>query len=200
MVKTENAAFYSAVAKKTSYSFVIEMKGGLAVAEINLRELFTRIRNGEIDAFACVYHELKQPVYTISYRITQSKETAEDITHDVFVKLFSSPPDASVKNIRAWIFQMARNLSIDALRKKSRMAEQDKEICIVDSYDRIHLRMDMETALRKLPCDEREILTLHLNADLNFKEISKIVNLSLPATYRKYRKALNCIQTELNGG
>ena len=90
------------------------------MAETNLRELFTRIQNGDKDAFICVYQELKQPVYTISYRITQSKETAEDITHDIFVKLFSSPPDSSVKNIRAWIFQMARNLSIDALRKKSR--------------------------------------------------------------------------------
>lgn len=170
------------------------------MAETNLQELFTRIQNGDKDSFTCVYQELKQPVYTISYRITQSKETAEDITHDVFVKLFSSPPDSSVKNIRAWIFQMARNLSIDALRKKSRMAEQDEDISSVDSYDRIHLRMDIETALRRLPCDEREIITLHLNADLKFKEISKIVNLSLPATYRKYRKALNCIQTELNGG
>ena len=170
------------------------------MADINLQDLFTRIHKGDKDAFACVYHELKQPVYTISYRITQSKETAEDITHDVFVKLFSAPPDSSVKNIRAWIFQMARNLSIDALRKKSRMGEQGKDISNVDFYDRIHFRMDIETALRKLPRDELEIITLHLNADLNFKEISKILNLSLPATYRKYRKALNCIQAELNGG
>lgn len=169
------------------------------MADLNLRELFDRIQNGDKDSFICVYQELKQPVYTISYRITQSKETAEDITHDVFIKLFRSPPDSSVKNIRAWIFQIARNLSIDALRKKSRKTEQD-EISIADTCDRIHLRIDIDTALRKLPCDEREILTLHLNADLSFKEISDIVNLSLPATYRKYRKALKCIQTELNGG
>ena len=50
------------------------------MAEINLRELFARIQNGDIESFACVYQELKQPVYTICYRITQSKETAEDIT------------------------------------------------------------------------------------------------------------------------
>lgn len=170
------------------------------MAEMNLRELFARIQNGDKESFVCVYQEMKQPVYTICYRITQSKETAEDITHDVFVKLFCSPPDTSVKNIRAWIFQMARNLSIDALRKKSRIAGQDEGGPIADTYDRIHLRMDIETALRKLPRDEREILTLHLNAGLNFKEISKIMNLSLPATYRKYRKALNCMQSELNGG
>jgi RNA polymerase sigma-70 factor (ECF subfamily) len=176
------------------------MKGGLGVAEMNLRELFARMQNGDREAFACIYQELKQPVYTICYRITQSKETAEDITHDVFVKLFRSPPGASVKNMRAWIFQMARNLSIDTLRKNARIAEKDGQCSTDDAYDHIHLRMDLEAALRKLPWDEREILTLHLNADLNFKEISNIVGLSLPATYRKYRKSLKTVQKELNGG
>lgn len=170
------------------------------MAEMNLEALFARMQNGDKASFASVYQELKQPVYTICYRITQSKETAEDITHDVFVKLFRSPPDASVKNIRAWIFQMARNLSIDALRKNALTAQKDEQRSIMDAYDHIHLRVDLEAALRKLSCDEREILTLHLNADLNFKEISDIVGLSLPATYRKYRKALKHLQEDLNGG
>ena len=78
------------------------------------------------------------------------------------------------------------------------MPEQD--ISIADSCDRIHSRMDIETALRRLSPDEREILVLHLNAGLSFKEVSGIVNLSLPAAYRKYRKALKHIQEELNGG
>lgn len=170
------------------------------MAEIDLRELFARMQNGDRESFAEIYQALKQPVYTICWRITQSKESAEDITHDVFVKLYSSPPDASVKNVRAWVFQVARNLAIDVLRKKSRMAEQEEQTIIEDEYSHIHLRMDLETALRKLSCGEREILALHLNADLSFKEISDIVGLSLPATYRKYRKALKHLQEDLDGG
>lgn len=166
--------------------------------EINLRELFNRVHNGDQEAFGRVYQELSQPVYTICWRITQSRETAEDITHDVFVKLYSAPPDASVRNLRAWIFQMARNRAIDALRRNARTTEPD--FVPADSFDHIHLRMDLEAAFGKLPREEREILALHLNGQLNFKEIAGIVNLSLPATYRKYRKALKTIQTELNGG
>lgn len=170
------------------------------MAEINLQELFCRIANGDREAFSCVYQELKRPIYTICYRITQSSETAEDITHDVFVKLFTSPPDPSVKNTRAWIFRMARNLAIDALRKKSNIAEDDEQAIIEDVYSHIQLRLDLEKAMGKLPCDEREILTLHLNAELGFKDIAGMVSLSLPATYRKYRKALKHMQQELNGG
>ena len=168
--------------------------------EINLRELFRQVQHGDREAFAVVYQELAQPIYTICPRITQSRATAEDIPHDVFVKLYRTPPDDSVKNIRAWIFRMARNMSIDALRKNARTAGQDMVFQPGDSFDRIHFRMDLEAAYGKLPRQEREILALHLNGQLNFKEIADIVSLSLPATYRKYRKALKSIQTELNGG
>lgn len=170
------------------------------MAEINLQELFAKMREGDSASFTSIYQELKQPVYTICYRITQSKETAEDVTHDVFVKLYRSPPDASVKNPRAWIFQMARNLAIDALRKKTPTAEREEQEDPDDIYDRIHLRMDIDRALKKLPVEEREIMVLHLNADLSFQEIARIVHISLPATYRKYRKALKHMQAELNGG
>lgn len=170
------------------------------MVEINLSEMLAGMQNGDRDAFAAVYQALKRPVYTICYRITQSRETAEDITHDVFIKLFRSPPDASVKNVRAWIFQMARNLSIDALRKESRRSDRDAPIEIEDPYPHLDLRMDIEAALGNLSCDEREILTLHLNAALNFREISHIIGLSLPATYRRYRNALKLLQKALNGG
>ena len=168
--------------------------------EINLRDLFSRVHNGDQEAFGHVYQQLSQPIYTICWRITQSKETAEDITHDVFVKLYSTLPDNSVRNIRAWIFQMARNMSIDALRRNARSTGQEQNSNGADAYERLHVRMDLETAFTKLPSDEREILALHLNGQLNFKEIARIVNLSMPAAYRKYRKALKKIQTEMNGG
>ena len=170
------------------------------MSKTNLRELFAQLKQGDRDAFTRIYQELKQPVFTICYRITQSKETAEDITHDVFVKLFRCPPDTSVQNIRAWIFQMARNLAIDVLRRNARTAEQDSPGSIEDICEPIHLRMDVEAALDRLPRQEREILTLHLNAELSFKEISCVTGLSLAAVYRKYRKALKSIQAELNGG
>ena len=170
------------------------------MTEEALRELLVQTGKGDREAFGAVYRELKQPVYTICFRITRSRETAEDITHDLFVKLYCDPPDASVRNVRAWIFRSARNLAIDALRRQSKTAAQQGDIPAADHCDRVHMRMDMEAALGKLPREEREILTLRLNADLSFREIAGIVEQSLPAVYRRYRKALKCIRTELNGG
>lgn len=167
--------------------------------EMNLKEYFSRVRNGDKEAFAQIYNELEKPVFTIASRIVQSKEIAEDVTQDVFVKLFVSPPDPSVKNPRAWIFQMTRNLAINALKKKQSIDIDDVELVADDQIGSIVMRMDIESAISRLPRIEREILSLRVNAQLHFNEISHIVGLSVPATYRKYRKSIKILR-ELLGG
>lgn len=167
--------------------------------EMNLKEYFSRVRNGDKKAFAQIYNELEKPVFTIASRIVQSKEIAEDVTQDVFVKLFVSPPDPSVKNPRAWIFQMTRNLAINALKKKQSIDIDDVELVADDQIGSIVMRMDIESAISRLPRIEREILSLRVNAQLHFNEISHIVGLSVPATYRKYRKSIKILR-ELLGG
>ena len=165
----------------------------------DLTEHFSKLRNGDKSAFTEIYHELKRPVYTIALRIVQSKETAEDITQEVFVRLYASPPDTSVRNPRAWCFQITRNLAIDTLRKKQDTQEPKPEDACTPMGE-IEQRMDLEKALSLLPCEEREILTLHLNGGLHFKEISKIVGLTLPSVYRRYQKALKSLRILMNGG
>lgn len=167
--------------------------------KFDLAECFLQVRNGDREAFSAIYNEYKQPVFTVIFRIVQSKEMAEDIMQDVFVKLFTSPPDETVKNPRGWIFQIARNLSIDALRKKTHLNIEDIELIADEESEMVWFRMDIEFAMKKLPVIEREILSLYINAGLGFHEVSHIVGLSIPAVYRKYRKAIKTLQKLLGG-
>ena len=166
---------------------------------MNLNESFSRVRNGDKEAFAQIYDELEKPVFTIVSRIVQSREIAEDVTQDVFVKLFVCPPDSTVKNPRAWIFQMARNAAINARRKKQGVDIDGVELAADDQISNVVIRLDIESAISKIPSIEREILSLRINAQLHFYEISRIVGLSVPATYRKYRKAMNTLRGLLGG-
>lgn len=170
------------------------------MAEMNLKDYISRMHSGDREAFAAIYQELKQPVFTIVCRIVQSRELAEDVTQDVFLKLFTSPPDASVRSPRAWIFQMSRNLAIDTLRKKLCINLDEVELEAEDDIGSILIRMDLEAAIARLPREEREILSLRINGELHFHEISSIVGQSLPAVYRKYRKALKALRELLDGG
>ncbi len=164
-----------------------------------LKALFIKIRNNDKEAFTTMYNEMKIPVFTVIHRIVNKREIAEDITQEVFVRLFVSAPDPSVKNIRAWIFTLARNLAIDSTRKAQTTNIKDID-AISDDEENVLLRLSLDDAIQKLSVIEREIVTLHINAGLKFREISPIVNLSLSATYRTYKRALKKLRATLIGG
>ncbi|MDO4419921.1 MAG: RNA polymerase sigma factor [Ruminococcus sp.] len=168
--------------------------------EADIREHFEKVRNGDKEAFKYIFNEYKKPVFTVVCRILGDIQTAEDITQEVFVKLFFSPPDSSVKNTRAWIFKIARNLSIDALRKKQSLSIDDVELTADDTCDEIVLRLDLDVAMKKLTDIQRQVVTLHLNGGLTFSEIAFITGLSLSAAFRSYRKALETLREILDGG
>lgn len=167
--------------------------------EKQLKDTFRKMQNGDKEQFALIYEELKKPVFTIAYRITLSAASAEDITHDLFLELLSSPPPPKVENPRAWIFKMARNLAIDATRKKTPMDIEELGEIPTDTMQNEDVRIDVSSALERLPLDEREILSMHLDCGLNFTEISKLTGLSLSTAYRKYKKALATVRDLLNG-
>lgn len=166
----------------------------------NLNELFTRVQRGDKDAFTQLYHDLKQPVFTIIYRIVQNRTTAEDLTQDLFVKLFTALPDVTVKNPRAWIFQVTHNLAIDALRKTQPANIDDVTLASEERINAIVIKTDLERAIATLSCTEREILSLRANGGLGFQDIARITGQSLSSVYRSYRKTLKTLQSLLNGG
>lgn len=170
--------------------------------EKTMQSLIHDIRNGDRKAFARLYEELKTPVYTVICRIVQNRATAEDVMQEVFLKLYNVPPDPAVKNVRAWIFRTTRNAAIDALRKKhnTEIGLDDQNGGLRDNAFWVDQRIDLENALRKLPQEQREILALHLNAGFGFQQIADITGSSLPSVYRRYRKAINTLRNELNGG
>ncbi len=171
------------------------------MSEAELRELFLKVSSGNDEAFIQVYEGLKQPIFTVICRIVRSRETAEDLTHELFLRLLESPPDFRVKNLRAYIFQMARNLAIDALRRERCNGDIDgMEIPERDCIESYIASWDIESAMARLPQDAREIVTLHLTAELGFAEISKIVGCSVSSVFRKYRKAIAALREQINGG
>ena len=165
-----------------------------------LTELFVSIRAGNTEAFSVFYEDYKKPVFTVLWRIVASKEMAEDLTQELFIKLFVNPPAPSVNNLRAYVFKMARNLALNALRCKRRTEIEDLENRLAEDLSGIDFHIDLNAAISMLGDCERQVLALHLNADLTFLEISKIMEQSLPATYRTYKRALKKLRNTLDGG
>lgn len=169
--------------------------------DTELRRCLERVRGGDREAFSEIYRDLSGPVYTVIWRIVCHRELAEDLTQDLFVKLFCSPPEPSVKSPRAWIFRMARNLAIDALR--TRHTSQSEELLdgipAENETARSDLQMDVAQAMSRLSQTEREIVALRIWGELGFAEIARTVGLSLSAVWRVWHRALNRLREELGG-
>ena len=130
------------------------------------------VRNGDKIAFEEIYKDLQTPIFTIINRITWDRTISEDILQEVFVKLFLSPP-YPLNNPRAYIFQIARNLAIDSVRKQKQNISID-EISKTAHHplDNFSQKMDIDNALKNLPAQECEIVTLHIIGSLTFREIA----------------------------
>ncbi len=171
-----------------------------------LSEQLKQLQCGNMEAFEKIYNELSTPIFAIILRITQDKRLAEDILQEFFIKLYEAAAKGktspfSAKNPRAYIFQMAHNMALDALRKEPRHESLDELDELPSPADSdTEQRLDLEAALAKLTDAERQIVTLHINAGLKFREIAAITSSPIGTVMWRYNKALKRLRDILNGG
>ena len=169
--------------------------------DAELRQCFARMRQGEREAFTEVYRDLSRPVYTVILRIVGRCEQAEDIAQELFVKLFQSPLEDTVKSPRAWIFRMAHNMAIDAMRTQHTVQSVEGDECVPAENEiaQANVRLDVARAMSHLSQAEREVVSLHIYGELGFAEIARTMGMSLSAVWRIWRRALNRMREELGG-
>jgi len=152
---------------------------------------------GDQGAFEEIYNDLSQPMYTIILRLTREQSVSEDILQEVFVKLFQSPP-VTARNPRAYLFQMARNLAIDSIRQRPQFADLDDFENLLTATDTDALDgLEIGEALQALPLTECQIVSLHINGGLTFKEISGMLGIPLGTALWRYHKAINQLRSYL---
>jgi len=171
------------------------MKGGF-MNDKELKDKLYLLSQGDYQAFEDIYNELKIPAFTVVYRMTHDIHLSEDIMQEVFIKLYYHPFD--VERPRAYFFKMIYYQTVDSLRKIKRV-EDIEEYSFIGKEDN-YVYLDIEEALTYLKEEERNIIILHLNAGLKFKEISEILQMPLGTILWKYQKALKELKKLLNGG
>lgn len=100
----------------------------------------------------------------------------------------------------SWILTMTRNLCLMQLRRKSRteVSAEDLEFPETENpFATAEDRMILQTAIRCLEDDERQIVMLHAVAGLKHREIAEQMRISLPAAVSRYHRALQKLQKHL---
>ena len=182
--------------------------------QLDDRALVVRILEGDRDRFTELVRRYEKRVINYVYRITHRYEEAHDLAQEIFVKVYLALDRYDPKyQFSTWLFRIAQNASIDALRKKSiaevplaRPTEDDsqKEREFADTgaspYRALknkQLASAIEKAVKNLPADYRELIQLRHFAELSYEEIASMKKLPLGTVKNKLFRARNLLKTEL---
>ncbi len=158
---------------------------------------------GAKPSFEQVYHQYLKPVYTVAYSILNHKEDAEDIAHEVFLSYLRLEDSRQIDNLKAYLLQMSHNKALNYLRKKNREELTEDIETISDSLMELSeespLSDRVEAEILKLPLEERSIFLMHTSGGMKFADIANAMEMSLPAVFRRYQKAIKDLRRALEG-
>ena len=80
-----------------------------------------KVKNGDTKAFAFLVNQYKNMVYTLAFRMLKNKEEAEEISQDVFLKVYNrlSTFNGNSK-FSSWLYRITYNKSLDYIKKHKR--------------------------------------------------------------------------------
>jgi RNA polymerase sigma-70 factor, ECF subfamily len=183
--------------------------------QLDDRALVARILRGESDRVTELVRRYEKRVINYVYRITHRYEEAHDLTQEIFVKVYVALDRYDPKyQFSTWLFRIAQNSAIDALRKKSvievpiaRPATEDsnaKEREFADhgvspyrALKNKQLSAAIDQAVRDLPPDYRELIQLRHFAELSYEEIATMKKLPLGTVKNKLFRARNLLKDVL---
>ena len=170
------------------------------VTEQDWVALVQSIAAGDQLALHALYDRSHRVVFTLIMRITANRETAEELTVDVFHDVWRRAPryDAANGTVLGWIMNQARSRAIDRLRFESRKKRsQNSDIppaeVAADPRDVIELRDQSEllrTALAVLTPDERQAIETTFFAGLTHAEAAARLNQPLGTVKTRIRSGL----------
>ncbi len=145
------------------------------------------------------YEVLYDKLYRYCYFKLHHQQDAEDIAQEVLLRSLALENDPKISDHTRYLYIMAKNLCIDRLRKKQE-GELSDQIPDSDMIETVNTRILLETAIKKLPEDEQEIIFLKFINGLTLKNISSITGQSRYIISRKLKKILEKLRKELKGG
>jgi RNA polymerase sigma-70 factor (ECF subfamily) len=179
-----------------------------AVPEQDWSALVQSIASGDERALHALYERAHRPVFTLMMRITANRETAEELTIDVFHDVWRRAKgyDPANGTVLGWIMNQARSRAIDRLRFESRKKrsnggnEQSPEEVAADPHDVLELREQREAlraALAVLTLDERQAIETTFFDGLTHAEAAARLNQPLGTIKTRIRSGLHKLRRVL---
>jgi RNA polymerase sigma-70 factor (ECF subfamily) len=170
-------------------------------------ELLGLIQDGSQEAFSVLAQRHTERFYRLAYRYLQSKETAEDIVQDAFVKLWEDPGrwQAERNNkFTTWFYRVVVNLCLDWQKRKKPLELGNQELSIADQRETPDVEMlrnekhkVLEKEIAALPDRQRTALNLCFDEGLSNREAAEVMGLKLKALQSLVMRAKSTLKERM---
>ncbi len=184
-----------------------------SVTETDDSELIAQAAVGDRDAFGRLYQRHALRVFRHAYFLTGDSVLAEDITAQVFLNALEAIPRYESRGIPfiAWLLRIACNLVINY--KKSHKNNGHSQLpetieakgTFCSPEDSCEVKVDGERVwreVRKLPCEQRQVIVMRFLDDLPYPDIANVLGKSVGAVrviqFRALANLRNLLEDELN--
>jgi RNA polymerase sigma-70 factor (ECF subfamily) len=196
---------------RTLGDVLYESEPKVRVPEKDWVGLVQSIAAGDQLALHSLYEQMHRIVFTLIVRITNNRETAEELTLDVFHDVWrrASTYDPADGSVVGWIMNQARSRAIDRLRfehRKKRFnvyvdspitttaANDPQQACHLEEQGRL-----LRNALGVLTPEERRLIETAFFCELTYQEVAVKLNQPLGTVKTRIRSGLGKLRQELAG-
>ena len=167
-----------------------------------------QFRRGRPEALARIYEKYLDSMLTLAMGLLNDRGAAEDVVHDVFVSFASLGPGFRLRGrLSGYLATSVVNRVRDRRRRQRRQivatgrrVEPDRRSIEPDRTASFSEQaINLNAAMAQLPEEQREVLMLRLKADMKFREIAKLQQVSINTVVGRYRYGLNRLRSTLNG-
>jgi RNA polymerase sigma-70 factor (ECF subfamily) len=182
---------------------------GELVSERSWADLVQRIATGDQLALHALYDRSHRMVFTLIMRITRKRETAEELTLDVFLEVWRRAPryDPANGTVLGWVMNLARSRAIDRLRFDQRQKRvdphhggADEELESNDGQRVLELKERariLRAALSVLTPDERQAIETAFFLELTYAEVAIRLSQPLGTVKTRIRSGLHKLRRAL---
>lgn len=156
-------------------------------------DLVRRCRSGDGAAWEQIVQLYGRRIFNLAYRFTSRADAAEDLTQEVFVRIYRSLDqyDAKQGDLQNWLMRLARNLIIDDYRRRQRAPQDSYADDLADhtyhlraasrsqqaDLERRELGAQVQAGIEKLPPDLRVCVILRDIEELSYAEIVDLLRI-----------------------
>ncbi len=175
--------------------------------DLSDKELVVSYLNGNHSSFEILLNRHQSRVFAYIMMLVKDRQLADDIFQDTFIKVIRTLQRGAYNEegkFIQWVMRIAHNLVIDNFRKSKRLPISESgsddyqlidrleytEISIEEKMVKDQIHQDLRNLIDYLPEEQKEVLYLRLYADMSFKDIAEMTDVSINTALGRMRYAL----------